>query len=68
MKTLVHLYRHWLALMSVLYLMTWLRNANVQSGVGHTDTSPEEIYNNLNSFPTTTGLVRSHTIILEDFI
>ncbi|WMV17710.1 hypothetical protein MTR67_011095, partial [Solanum verrucosum] len=45
-----------------------VEECNVRFGVGHTDTSPEEIYNHLNTFPATTGPVKSHTVILEDLI
>ncbi|XP_055804728.1 uncharacterized protein LOC129873624 [Solanum dulcamara] len=45
-----------------------VEECNVRSGVGHTDASPEEIYYHLKAFPSTTGPVKSHTVILEDLI
>ncbi|KAH0660037.1 hypothetical protein KY289_028785 [Solanum tuberosum] len=45
-----------------------VEECNVRFGVGHTDTSPEDIYNHLNTFPATTGPVKSYTVILEDLI
>lgn len=41
---------------------------NVRSGGGHIDTSSEEIYCHLNTFPATTGSVKSRTVILKDLI
>ncbi|XP_059294390.1 uncharacterized protein LOC132047367 [Lycium ferocissimum] len=45
-----------------------VEECSVRSGVGDMDTSPEEIYYNLNTFPATTGPLKSRTVILEDFI
>ncbi|KAK4349179.1 hypothetical protein RND71_031934 [Anisodus tanguticus] len=45
-----------------------VEECNLRSGVGHMDTSPEEIYHHLNTFPATSGPVKSRTVVLEDLI
>ncbi|CAN4079035.1 unnamed protein product [Withania somnifera] len=44
-----------------------VEECNLRSGVGHMDTSPEETYYHLNTFPATSP-AKGHSVILEDLI